>query len=229
MLLYSSDFLKIHLEHQYERCILEWLASPTSVELFKEDIKQYTEIALTFHTKQALWLQQKLDVKMDNDLIMWLEENMNKPIIENILKDNFYPLDCNQNYPVALVLGQKEYNLLQLSRLTNGRDKSMTIEKMPRFFDNEKDARAWLDKWRSFQEVELESLVLKTENPISQSERVTEVLTKREKEIVQYKLQGKAPKEIADLMNISINTVRTHWKNIKKKINVKSSINVVGD
>ncbi|MBD0403354.1 LuxR C-terminal-related transcriptional regulator [Flammeovirga sp. EKP202] len=223
MLLYSSNYLEIYYEPQYERCILNWIDSPPTVELFKKDITEYTEIALTFKSKQALWLQQKLTIHMDSELIEWLEENMNKPIINTILADNFYPLDCNQNYPVALVLGQKEYNLLLLYSLTDGKtDKSLMIEKMPRFFCDEKEARNWLDQWRSFKEIEPAKSVAQKEQ--LQSHKEMKTLTKREKEIIEFKYQGKTPKEIAELMNISINTVRTHWKNIKKKVNIKSTI-----
>lgn len=220
MLLYSSNYLEISYEHQYERCILDWIDSPPTIDLFKTEIKKYVEIALTFKSKQALWLQQRLVINMDNEIISWLEENMNKPIIESILKDNFYPFDHNQNYPVALVLGQKEFNLFQLTRLTDGRsNKSLIIEKMPRYFGNESEARTWLDQWKPFQEEpsfhELES-----------SNKSIDLLTRREKEILECKKQGKSPKVIADELNISILTVRTHWKNIKKKITVKSSIDL---
>jgi len=47
-------------------------------------------------------------------------------------------------------------------------------------------------------------------------------LTKREKEILQYLVKGKADKAIAVKLNISTNTVVTHKTNVFKKLNVHS-------
>ena len=47
-------------------------------------------------------------------------------------------------------------------------------------------------------------------------------LTKKEKEIVQLILDGKESKEIAKVLNISVNTVSTHRKNILKKLKAKN-------
>ncbi len=47
-------------------------------------------------------------------------------------------------------------------------------------------------------------------------------LTKKEKQIVQMILDGKESKEIGEEMNISINTVGTHRKNILKKLNARN-------
>ncbi|KXX67911.1 response regulator transcription factor [Flammeovirga sp. SJP92] len=227
MLLYSSNFLQVYYEQQYERCVLHWIKSPNTVELFKEDIKRYTEIVITFKSKQALWLQQNLNIYMDNDLILWLEENMNRPIISSLLEDNFYPLDDNNNYPVALVLGRKEFNLLQISKLTDGSSNRTSVtEKVPRFFCEEKEARAWLDQWKSSQELDKGNPRPKVKPSPYQGIRM---LTKREREIVDCKLHGKTPREIAETLNISVNTVRTHWKNIKKKISVRATIDLTLD
>lgn len=51
------------------------------------------------------------------------------------------------------------------------------------------------------------------------------LLTNREKEILVILSTGKISKEIADLLNISINTVEQHKKNIKKKLN----LNTIGE
>jgi len=47
-------------------------------------------------------------------------------------------------------------------------------------------------------------------------------LTKKEKEIVKLILEGKESKEIAEDLNISINTVATHRKNILKKLKARN-------
>lgn len=52
-------------------------------------------------------------------------------------------------------------------------------------------------------------------------------LTKREKEIMVILAQGLRQKEVADKLFISIETLKTHWKNIKKKLGIKSVAEVI--
>lgn len=47
-------------------------------------------------------------------------------------------------------------------------------------------------------------------------------LTKREKEILQLLIDGKAYKQIADICNISLQTLFTHTRNIYNKLNIHS-------
>ncbi|MCX7549413.1 response regulator [Xanthomarina sp. F2636L] len=62
-------------------------------------------------------------------------------------------------------------------------------------------------------------------NNINKSEENTvklNLLTSREKEILIVLSSGKLSKEIAELLNISTNTVEQHKKNIRKKLNLKT-------
>jgi DNA-binding CsgD family transcriptional regulator len=47
-------------------------------------------------------------------------------------------------------------------------------------------------------------------------------LTKKEKEIVKLILDGKESKEVSSSLNISVNTVGTHRKNILRKLGAKN-------
>jgi RNA polymerase sigma factor (sigma-70 family) len=47
-----------------------------------------------------------------------------------------------------------------------------------------------------------------------------ELLTNREREILQLAAEGKSNKEVAALLNISVYTVETHRKNIMEKLNL---------
>jgi len=47
-------------------------------------------------------------------------------------------------------------------------------------------------------------------------------LTKREKQVLLLYGKGNSIIEISQKLNISINTTRTHWKNIKRKLDIKS-------
>ena len=52
-------------------------------------------------------------------------------------------------------------------------------------------------------------------------------ITARELEILNLISQERSGKYISDLLNISVNTVETHRKNLMKKLNVKSSVGLV--
>lgn len=59
-----------------------------------------------------------------------------------------------------------------------------------------------------------------------EKEEVSE-LTEREREIVQLIAQGKVAKEIAGILHISIHTIYTHRKNVMKKLNISSPVELI--
>jgi DNA-binding NarL/FixJ family response regulator len=54
-----------------------------------------------------------------------------------------------------------------------------------------------------------------------------EILTARERQILQLVVEGHGNKEIADLLCISVKTVEGHKENIKKRLNVRDQIELV--
>lgn len=53
------------------------------------------------------------------------------------------------------------------------------------------------------------------------------VLTQREQEIVKLIAQGKMAKEISSLLDISIHTIYTHRKNVMKKLDISSPVQLI--
>ncbi|GAA4805422.1 LuxR C-terminal-related transcriptional regulator [Litoribaculum gwangyangense] len=53
-------------------------------------------------------------------------------------------------------------------------------------------------------------------------------ITNRERDIVRLLVLNKSSKEIAEKLNISVNTVDTHRRNILKKLNIKSTGELIG-
>lgn len=52
-------------------------------------------------------------------------------------------------------------------------------------------------------------------------------LTSREREIVELIAQGKMAKEISGLLNISVHTIYTHRKNVMKKLDISSPVELI--
>ncbi len=62
---------------------------------------------------------------------------------------------------------------------------------------------------------------------LSLAEERREQLTSREKEVLKLLAEGKRAQEIADLLFISVNTVRRHRYNIMEKLNIKTMADLV--
>lgn len=54
-----------------------------------------------------------------------------------------------------------------------------------------------------------------------------ENFTKREIEVLKIYATGKSHQQIANELNISLFTLRTHWRNIKKKSEIKNIVDVI--
>ena len=62
---------------------------------------------------------------------------------------------------------------------------------------------------------------------LSFADKKTQILTKREKEILNLIREGKPSKQIADILEISINTVNRHRQNILEKLSVGNSVEAI--
>lgn len=69
--------------------------------------------------------------------------------------------------------------------------------------------------------------VVQTFQALGTSSKETENLSRREHEIMAYLARGYRYKEIADALFISVETVRTHLRNIYEKLHVRSRAEAV--
>jgi|GEM_PF-1322131 len=58
-------------------------------------------------------------------------------------------------------------------------------------------------------------------------EEALKILTPREVEVLELVGQGYTSKEVTEILSISINTVNTHRKNIKHKLNIRGRRSIV--
>lgn len=65
------------------------------------------------------------------------------------------------------------------------------------------------------------------QNQTMNTEEIISSITTRELEILNLISQEKSGKDISEMLDISVNTVETHRKNLMKKLNVKSSVGLV--
>jgi DNA-binding NarL/FixJ family response regulator len=69
--------------------------------------------------------------------------------------------------------------------------------------------------------------VVQTFQQIGKSSKETEILSERETEILSYLAKGYQDKEIAEKFFLSVKTIRTHLRNIYKKLHVHSRTEAV--
>lgn len=73
----------------------------------------------------------------------------------------------------------------------------------------------------------LDIIIDGTFSDVEETAKKTIKLTKREQEIVQRIANGKMAKEISHELNISVHTIYTHRKNIMKKLNISSPVELI--
>lgn len=61
----------------------------------------------------------------------------------------------------------------------------------------------------------------------AEREREMKHLTQREQQIVKLVVKGKTQKEIASLLDLSVNTIRSHLVSVKNKLQVHKNTEVV--
>lgn len=73
----------------------------------------------------------------------------------------------------------------------------------------------------------LDIIIDKTFGDAQEESEFQSALTTREKEIVQLIASGKMAKEISSILNISVHTIYTHRKNVMKKLNISSPVELI--
>jgi DNA-binding NarL/FixJ family response regulator len=74
---------------------------------------------------------------------------------------------------------------------------------------------------------EITKLMLKDEHELEEEKTAQPNLTRREKQILDLILNEENSKSIAEILNLSVNTVETHRKNLIAKFQVKNTAGLV--
>ncbi|KOY51204.1 response regulator transcription factor [Polaribacter dokdonensis] len=239
--IYSSKYLQTTFELETNLLIQDWILSPNSLEEFKNEMLAFVRLHKIYKVKNTLWLQKNFSLELDSKTQLWLEDNVNIPILKY------------GNQKCAFVIGNDLYAHLTI---LESFDKCHSCI-APKHFVTEEKARKWLQeetviskrfsKKRFFfdglddednliirmpsQDIKhtLKSLntLLEKETFKTDHENKFNLLTSREKEIMMHISKRENHKSIAEKLFISIHTVRTHYKNIKAKLDFESNTELV--
>ena len=243
MILYESDFLRINFEKENDCFVQFWKTSPESFSSLKEEFMIYKSFLQKYTPSKTLWLQENFQLEVTEEIHCWIEKNISIPGVENgiekvafvVGKDvlvhltvmSYFEDDNSIIHPLHFAT-EKEAR----QWLNNEQNKSKPKTKIKILFegvDNEGNSIIKIKRPSS----DITNTLLSFGHLIEENDFLKSnisnysKLTKREKEIMVIFSKGLRQKEVADKLFISIETLRTHWKNIKKKLDIKSLADVI--
>lgn len=241
MTLYKSPYLTIDYEEANSLFVMFWNTSPDEISAFKGEMLIYTDFYKKHKPKYALWLQQNFSLITDQPTNIWIETHINEPCIEA------------GNQKCAFVVSK---DVLAHISVIDSFDKTQSCA-VPKHFISEDDARQWIFNTEPITlhngvtEVTFEGIDdmgnmlikipatdikatlkalnkhLKHDSFINEHEQKYALLTKREREVLSFVANGKTHTEISKILHLSTHTVSTHWRNIKKKLAIKKSVDAL--
>ena len=243
MLIYESDFLIVEFEKENDCFVQFWQKSPDCFEQLQKEFLEFTDLYKKYKPTKTLWLQQNFRLPLSLEMHEWVEENANKP--------------CKEygNEKVAFVVGKDVLAHLSVMSFFNDAKSVLSpvhfaTEKEARQWLNEaktipkgkseikilfegvdEEGNSIIKIKRSSSDITNTILsmnnLLEENNFIKSNLDKYSRLTNREKEVLVKFSKGLRQQEVADELFISVGTLRTHWKNIKHKLDIKSLAEVI--
>ena len=236
MTIYQGTYLNITFEKEHNRFVQYWSTSPNTIATFKSEMLSYTSFYKTYKPTQSLWLQQNFTLQLDATTQNWIETHVNKPcktygneklafvVSQDVLAhinviSSFEEVDsCILPKHFASEAKARAW-LTEGLKLTEPRYETSIV-----FAGIDKEGNGVIKFNNSARDITqtLQSCkkIIKTNDFIKANLHKYVALTKREKEILHLYTKIHKPDEIANQLCISVHTIRTHWKNIKNKLNM---------
>lgn len=243
MLVYKSPYLTVTHEVDRKLFLMQWIKSPEDIPTFKREMENYTMHYKTHEPSYALWLQHNFSLVLDDITNEWIEHHVNEPCLEAgnekcafvVSKDilvhikvidvfDKYKSVVNVNHFASEDSARQWLFNNELAQPTNGKPKpQVTLEGI------DADGNMLIKIPSTNIKATLKALnqQLSHHNFMSVYREKYDLLTKREKEVLSHIANGKTHSEISDILYLSSHTVSTHWRNIKKKLDIKKSVDAL--
>lgn len=237
MVLYEGPFLKITYEEDKSLFVQQWSHVLNTVTDFKSEMLIFVKMYKKYCPKYVLWLQEAFSLILDKETYLWIDENVNKVG------------EAYGNEKVAFVVGKdvfahvsvldsfEDTNCKLLTRhfLSEADARDWLFQIIQPISNNLKPRVIFLG---CDHQGDFTFKIENTENHVAEALklfkstveeyqftnqnlcRFTE-LTNREKEVLKLVAEGKTNETIGKMLFISAHTARTHWRNIKEKLNIK--------
>jgi DNA-binding CsgD family transcriptional regulator len=239
--IYNGKNLEIKFNKKTSTFYQSWLnPDDVDIDVFKKEMLAYTRLYKKYKPLHTVWDQTNFKLELNEDDFEWVELNVNIP--------------CKKygNKKCAFVVGK---DVMEHISVMDSFDEVQSCIK-PQHFGSVEDAQLWIDGSVSETENDLELVfkgknslgknvfTLSTDSPtisdllkniksiqferdfFTKNSGKFLTLSKREVEILKLYGEGHTIKEIHTLLHISEYTARTHWRNIKRKLEISNSFDV---
>lgn len=238
MIVYQGPYLTIHFEKENNRFTQHWSIPPNTIDSFKKEMLVYTTFYERYKPSQTVWIQKNFTLQLNQTDFKWIEENVNIPCAKYGNKKAAFIVGEDVLAHLSVMDSfEKEKSIINVSHFASEEDAVNWLNEIPTdpleniktkitYEGIDEDGNSILkikrpsndivNTIKSFKDLIEENEFFKKNMEIYSS------LTKREKEILIFYSKGKSPKQISEELFLSIQTVRTHWRNIKRKLNIKT-------
>ncbi len=241
MIIHLTDYLESFFDKPNKLVIQNWKKSPENSLIFKEEMLQFVEKYKEYNPSKALWLHKDFTLVLDAETQKWAEDHVVYPCIEAgnrkfafvVSKDVFSHLSIVDSFEGLDINMPRHFTCEReaIKWLIQDAETSYeTSESAISFEGLDTDGNMLLKIKTSVEVTNLLKLLKGVRNDDkfykSNFSRFNS-LTHREKEVLFKYAKGNSLQEISDTLNISIYTTRTHWRNIKRKLLINSSVDAV--
>jgi DNA-binding CsgD family transcriptional regulator len=239
----ESDFLTIHFEKETDCLVQFWKTSPETYDDLKKEFLIFTSFYKEYKPSNTLWLQENFYLSLNAEIYNWIEEHVNIPCVEYgnrkvafvVGKDVLVHLSVMNSFKEGKsIISPLHFATETEARtwITETKPNPKTNDKITILFEGvDEEGNSIIKIKRPSSDISntIRSFgtLIEENNFIKTNIAKFTKLTKREKEILVIFSKGMRQQEVADKLFISVQTLRTHWKNIKNKLGIKSLAEVI--
>jgi len=252
MEVYNGTHLFIKYVKENSRLISIWKSSPPNDLAYRKELIEHLQIAQKIKPSQIIWLLENLTFKVSDVTKKWVDENISKPIFKaGFITKNQDGFDqvvfvvghdllayievmgiFDENSTIGFnpkYLASEKDAIHWLNGEFNTKDSKGENQNLEITFigkdDNGKVVFEFRDQSYKFNgAVNLFKTILDQNNFMKNNIDKYSKLTKREKETLKLIVKGYTNIQIAEKMNVSPNTIRTHRNKVWQKLEIKHLI-----
>ena len=248
MEIYHGPHLIIEYEKENSRLINVWKSNPHNDVAYREELLEYLEISKKIKPSQMIWILDKKTFKPNLVTKKWVDE----VILNSIFRSGFVKRRADGYDELAFVFGQDVSVLMQgvenpyagfnpkyftneieainwLSKESKAIDYKTSNQNLDINFkgidDNGKIVFEIKEDASKFDGIiNLLKTIIEQHHFMKNNIVKFSCLTKREKETLKFIINGNDNKQIAEKMQVSAHTIRTHRNRIWQKLEIKHLI-----
>lgn len=239
--IHEDKFLSIKYNKEKSLLILDWNSSPKTKEDFKTALLTYLDHVVSLKVNTAIWMLTGFKIHvMDETIAKWIDDSINGPSqragmnrLAFVIGKDLYPHLNSMIYFRKFRTTLIPYNFASLDKaieyLYKDTQEVDSSDHIGITFTNDGvDSDGNVTITIKSKQREISNLINCMAEIVQFENNYNEILisymslTNREVDVLRLFSQGMSLIEISEVLCISELTARTHWKNIKRKLNMKS-------